>query len=67
MGVWLSDDSHEEEGGEKNWEWLFGANVPEEKLSGGGGKKEAWLGVSAACGGLSEAVSPFSLLIPPSS
>ncbi|KAL7413312.1 hypothetical protein BDY24DRAFT_362378 [Mrakia frigida] len=53
VGVWLADDEQSEsEEGETKWEWLFGANVPEEKLSGEG--KEAWLGVSAACGGLTE-------------
>lgn len=51
VGVWLAEGG--EEGRECEWQWLYGAEVPEEQLRGGGEDK-VWLGVSAACGGLNE-------------
>ena len=55
--MWLAETTSGEEN-EGRWELLFGATIPESRLSGG--DDEAWLGVSAACGGLSETVSRVS-------
>jgi hypothetical protein len=63
VSVWLAEgegENEKEEGASEEvdggWEWLFGVDLPASAIAGQEDKTRAWIGVSAACGGIVEQV-----------